>query len=239
MKMKLLAASVCVVLVACGAANVCTADLARITEITAPPGSSDNTSHPNTDSVYSVTVPPYPLNTSLGIGYLINPTWSTVNPAADFTLHDHVYDAAYVPDPDRANIIFQFDERAVVDQLQVIEHIRGITRIQAYAGDDLSAMTLVGEKFGSLGDVTGWTALGTEGITNTFDFDNTLAGYYFKFVVTKTSWVDGWAAYRVFPTDSGGNSYGPADSPVAPVPVPGAALLGVLGLSFAGWRLKR
>jgi hypothetical protein len=28
-------------------------------------------------------------------------------------------------------------------------------------------------------------------------------------------------------------------SPVVPVPVPGAALLGVLGLSFAGWRLKR
>jgi hypothetical protein len=218
----------------CGAANVCVADLAGIVGITAPPGSSDAQSHPHDSGIYSVVVPPYPLAINSGIGYLINPT--VTGGAADFTLHDHVYTSDYIPDPVRANVIFQFDQKAVVDQLQVIEHVRGITKIKAYVGDSLGAMTEIGDIFGSEGDETGWEVL-TELGTNTFDFNNTLAGYYFQFVVTKTSWTNGWAAYRVFPADSTGTRYGPAQTPV--VPVPGAAILGLLGLSFAGWRLRR
>ena len=99
----------------------------------------------------AVSAPPFPINISSGIGYLINPS----NLTDEYSLHDHVYIAPYVPDPSRAVITFQFAVPTVVEEIEVVEHANGVTKLHGYAGDSLETLTDIGAVFGSLGDLTG------------------------------------------------------------------------------------
>lgn len=211
-----------------------------ISELAILPGSQDAGCYPVWDSFYSATAP---IDTSLGIGYLLNP--GPISGGA-FTLHDHAYIAPHVPDPGRAVVTFRFDAPATVDQLEIVQHANGISMIEGFVGDSPGDLVSIGSVFGPDGDVTGSAYFG-EGSSYVFDFDNTLAGTYFQFIVAKTSLAEGWATYRAFPRDEDGLRFDLRDTPVPPppstppaIPEPGSFL--AAGLAFCGgglWVLRR
>ena len=168
---------------------------AQIVGLGIPTDSMDAGCHPVTDDVWDIQGPP--VNINLGIGYLINPSFSPT--PADFTLHDHVYGTPYVPDPTRAIVTYTFDQPVYVQGIEIIQHSNGITQIEGRAGDSLATFSSLGAVFGPRGDITGSNVI-PEGESNYFDFGNsTVGGTYFQFVVRKTSKNDGWASYRAFP----------------------------------------
>lgn len=179
---------------------------AAIISISKPVNSDNRVTRATTAGVWSVSTPPYPLNTNLGIGYIIN-TSVSFSPD-DFTMHDLVAVAPNTPDPARATVVYTFDEPIVVSSLKVIEHANGATKIEGFVGDSLNEMTSIGSVFGDLGDITGSVAL-EEGGTNIFTFPNSRPGLYFRFVVRKSSHPDGVALYRAFPRDATGKDIPP------------------------------
>jgi len=160
------------------------------------------------DNVWSVSAPPYPLDVTTGIGNLINPSY------AGFSMHDHVYIAPHIPDPTRAVVTYQFDAAAIVDQIEIIQHGNGISKIEALVGNSLGSMTSIGNIFGPSGDVM-FAGAFSEGSSQVFDFDNTLAGSYVQFVVTKTNLSNGWGTDRAFLREDQGARYQPASEPAA------------------------
>ena len=123
--------------------------------ISIPDHSTDGQSHPDQDGVWSVTGAPGELNDEIGIGYLVNPDYGNDFTAPLYSLHGHTYISTYEPDPTKYVITFQFDTPTVVTELDVIEHVNGVTILHAYAGNSLNAMTDIGSSLGSLGDLTG------------------------------------------------------------------------------------
>ena len=207
---------------------------ASIDQVSIPVNSMDGQSHPVTDNVWLVAAPPFPFNVNVGIGFLINPTISGRGPS-DFSLHDHGYLSANVPDPTRAVVTYHFQAPTVVDQLALVEHANGITQIEGYVGDSLGSLASIGTRFGTFGDVVGPDAL-VEQSVNTFDFNNLVAGTYFRFVVTKTNLSSGWAAYRAFPSDSNGVAFSAA---LAPIPEPETYAMMMVGLGLLGFVGRR
>jgi hypothetical protein len=188
------------------------AEASGIIGISSPADSDDNQSHPNDDNVWSVNAPPFPFNTSSGIGYIINPAYPTDPTLAvptEFSRHDHVYSAAHIPDPTRAVVTYQFNMPTAVDQLEIIQHRNGITMVEGFVGNSLGSLSSIGTIFGPSGDNTTFNGL-TEGSSAVFDFDNAVAGTYFQFIVRKTNASDGWATYRAFPRLSDGTRISPA-----------------------------
>jgi hypothetical protein len=183
----------------------------------------------------SVTAPPYPLNTSQGTpGYIINSASFTPN---IFAMTAHAYASANIPASNGQNVVtFTFDAPTVVDQLKVIEHANGVTKIQGFVGDSLGSLVSMGDIFGSAGDRTGGSAF-SDGATSVFDFNNTNAGLIYQFVFTKTSLDTGWAVYRAYPADATGTQFGPAVSAI-PEPSTYAALFGLAALGIAAYRRR-
>lgn len=168
--------------------------LDQFASISVPPNSTDG-SQASADGVWSVSAP---VDDTIGIGYIINP----IEGNSQFTLHDHHYIAPNVPNPSHAVVTFEFTDPKIINTIDVVEHSNGVTRLHAYVGDSLSDMTDIGAVFGSLGDITGaW--LMNEGQHNIFHFDNTLAGTFLQVVIEKTSLVDGYALYRMYPAEAG------------------------------------
>lgn len=192
---------------------------AAITSVSIPKESQDfnnNDGYAARDDIWTVTVPPFPLNTDLGIGHLLNssPTIlaADIDPLTRFgVLHSHKYSAPYVP-LSSAVVSFTFDAPTAVDQLELIQHFDGITRIEGFVGNDLNSLISIGNIFGPDGDVHG-PAYFTSGQSYLFDFNNSIAGTIFQFRITQTSLADGYALHRAFPRLADG-SY------IAPVPEP-------------------
>lgn len=204
--------------------------------ISTPVGSDDAQSHPKDDNVWSVNTPPYPFDINTGIGFLINPTYpmAPTSPVqSDFSRHDHVYSAANVPDPARAVVTYQFDMPTVIDQLEIIQHQNGMTRIEGFIGNSLGSLTSIGSIFGPSGDNTTFNGL-TEGSSQVFDFNNTVAGTYFQFIIRKTNASDGWATYRAFPRSSDGTRI-----PAATIPEPAACALCFSAIVGIALRIRR
>ena len=162
----------------------------------------------------SVTAPPYPLDVSssgTNPGFIINPNPPAV--VGGFALHSHDYLSANIPNPAINVVTFTFDSPVVVDQLQVIQHANGVTRIEGFVGNSLGSLVSMGNIFGPAGDLLGESAF-IDGTTNptpyVFDFNNAISGTIYQFVVTKTSSAGGWATYRMFPADALGVQFGPA-----------------------------
>jgi hypothetical protein len=184
---------------------------ASIIGISKPMNSNDRLSRPLTDNIWSVSAPPFPLVTNLGIGYIINPVVMFTPPPTepdlqDATLHDHVYTSPHFPDDTRSVITYQFDTPTIVAQLEVIEHLHGITQVEGFIGDSLTSLTSIGSVFGPSGDFT--TSSGRqvfmEAEPYVFQFDNARPATFFRFVVRKTNLSNGYAAYRAFPRDPTG-----------------------------------
>jgi cysteine-rich repeat protein len=173
-----------------------------IISVSIPKNSVDEASHPFNDDVWISNFYYSELDTSLGIGNIIREavTLDTL------TLFDHIYVSSNVPDPARAVVTFRFEEPQIVDQIEIIQHANGVTQIEGFAGNSYADFTSIGSVFGPLGDVTGSNVF-TEGESYVFDFDNSIAGTIFQFVIRKTSLSDGYALYRAFPRDSNGIRY--------------------------------
>ncbi|HEX9047549.1 MAG TPA: hypothetical protein VF988_11025, partial [Verrucomicrobiae bacterium] len=182
----------------------------QITGISIPTNSMDATCYPLNDGAWTVQVPPYPL-TNFGIGHLIDPAPIVVGA---FTLHDHVYTDSYVPDPTRAVVTYTFTNPVVVQDVDVIEHANGITRIEGFVGDSEDALVSIGAVFGPAGDTT--TPF-SEGQAYTFHFTNNTAGKVFRFVIRKTVINNGYALYRAYPSAGSGNHFASAVDPAGAI----------------------
>ena len=188
--------------------NATAAAESQIIGVSSPVGSDDAGSHPFYSNIWGISGPPYPIDVTSGIGNILNPVVTLVIPN-EFARHDHVYSAAHVPDPTRAVVTYEFATSTVVDQLEVIQHRNGITQIEGFVGNSLSTLNSIGTIFGPSGDVTVGNFF-PEGVSEVFDFNNTVAGTFFQFVVTKTNLFNGWATYRAFPRLSDGTRLEPA-----------------------------
>lgn len=211
-----------------GLAGAVGAQAALINEISIPVGSQDAASFPVWHGVYSVSAP---IDTSLGIGNILNPGPFAANA---FTLHDHVYVSPYVPDPARAVVTYVFDFPVTVSELEVVQHANGITQVEGFVGNSLGSLSSIGSVFGPDGDVSGYGYF-AEGQDYVFDFNNTTAGTVFQFVVRKTNVGNGWANYRAFPRGEHGVRFEPQTRAV-PEPQEWVLLSGVGLLGFAVWR---
>lgn len=164
---------------------------ATLTRLSIPVNSMDAACEPRNSGVWSVTGNPVPNN--LGIGWLVNP----VPNASGWVLHDHQYVQDYVPDSTRAVVTFRFDEPVYINSLTVIQHRNGLTKLEGFSGQDLSAMTSVGNVFSEKGDITGGDAF-AEFEPSKFTFNRNTSGRYFQVIVRKTSLINGYACYRMY-----------------------------------------
>ena len=193
---------------------------AVITGVSIPVNSQNDVCHPVVDDVWSVGTPPYPLNVDLGIGNIINPGSFVPMVAEEFIFHDHdnlagqppVMLAPHIPDPERAVVTYTFNEPTVVDQLEILQHTNGITNVEGFVGDSIDSLISIDSIFGPAGDATGQFYF-VETQSYVFDFDNSTAGSIFQFVIRKTSFSEGYAAYRAFPRNADGVRYSAATVP--------------------------
>lgn len=204
-------------LVANAAVGQSTASPRTIVQVSVPIGSQDPGCWPYVDNVYTVAAPPYPLNTTIGIGHLVAPiTPSDLNINGGLgTLHDHDYIAPHVPRPADAQVTFWFDQPTTVGAVTLVQHQNGITQIEGFVGNTVNALTSIGSPFGSLGDITG-SSVFQEGQVDTFAFPNPVAGTILHLVFRKTSYPSGWANYRVYPHDLSGALILPAVTQTIP-----------------------
>jgi hypothetical protein len=218
------------------------AESAVIVGVSIPVGSQNDLCRPVIDDVWSVSAPPFPLNVNLGIGNLVNPDESFVPMVVEsFSLHEHdfagqppVMLAPHTPDPARAVVTYKFDSATIVDQLEIIQHQNGISKVEGFVGDSVDSLTSIGSIFGPDGDVTGASYF-DETQSYVFDFDNALAGRIFQFVIRKISHSTGYAAYRAFPRNADGARY-----TAAVIPEPSTIVIWLLlGSGFAGVRWWR
>lgn len=184
---------------------------ADITSVSVPEEAlQGDVSYPTRDSVFTVSVPPYPLNSTSGIGRILDNSGIGSDVAGRlFTLHSHLYAAPYVP-ISNSMVTYTFDRPTVIEQVEIVQHDNGVTRIDGFVGTNLASMTSIGNIFGPLGDVRG-DALFVDGDTHVFYFTNTTPGTIFQFRITQTSQEAGYALYRAYPRDANGRRIPPAE----------------------------
>lgn len=159
---------------------------AALTLVAIPVNSMDGASYPTIDNVWSDD----PSDGYTGIGHLVDPTIDSI-----FAMHDHQYVAPNVPDPSRAIVTYGFDVPTNVSSIDIVEHVNGISLIEAFVGNSLGSMTSIGVYSGSAGP-----GPYAEQGSNVFSFVNPFNTLYFQFIVRGTYNPDGYAAYRAFPT---------------------------------------
>ena len=189
--------------------------MGAVISVSMPTNSSYGDSAPYNDQVWRVEAPPYPLNITNGIGTLVNPVYVAANYPPDFGMHDNVYVANYVPDPTRSVVTFEFSMPMVVDQLEIIQHVFGATRIEGFVGNSLDAMVSIGSVFGPAGDVVDVFVVAQDGDAQVFRFANSLPGRFFQFIIRKTTNPGAFALHRAFPRDAAGVRIGTAIGPIA------------------------
>ena len=212
---------------------------AVIVGVSIPVDSQSDLCRPKIDGVWSVSAPPYPLNVTRGIGHLINPDESFAPMVVEsFLFHEHdfkgqppVMPAPHTPNPARAVVTYTFDSPAIVDQLEIVQHTNGITKVEGFVGNSVDSLASIGSVFGPDGDVTGESRF-AELQLYVFDFDNEMAGRIFQFVICKCSGSTGYSAYRAFPRNADGVRYAAAiaNSEVVPTSRHILSEAGIIGL---------
>ncbi len=198
------------------------AQVASIDSLEVSPGAIFNLGRVADSGVFRVSAPPYPLNVSLGIGWLVNPA-----PASAFVLHTP---------GGTATVTYHFDRPATVDQLEIIEHFNGVSKVEGFVGNDLGSLVSIGDIYSQAGDVNEPDGF-TDNTPYVFDFNNTTPGTYFRFVTTEIvlQSSSAWAIYQAFPRTADGTRI---EGAIVPEPRE-CALIAGLGLAgFAMWRRR-
>lgn len=180
--------------------------------VAVPPGSQDAPCWPVWHGVYSVTAPPYPLDSATGAGRLVRT--SDYGLYAEFALHDHVYVAPQVPDPSRAVVDFTFRWPVAVYGVEIVQHTNGVTKIEGFGGNSPTSLTSAGQAFGPAGDLSGFNLI-PEFQSHVFTLPAPACGTLFRLIVRKTSHLNGWATYRMYPLDGAGVRIPHATAPEA------------------------
>lgn len=176
----------------------------RIKSIQCPVNSSDGDCLPRRQNTWQVDFP-ITSPASIGIGYMVEPepfskSWSH----SEFAMHDHKYSSAGVPDAARAELIYEFSNAVVVRDLLVVQHTNGITQIEGFVGASKAG------PWASIGIATSRRAgnasgsgVFVEGARDVFELPAWgRAATHLRLVVRKTSLLDGWATYRIYPRNS-------------------------------------
>ncbi|MDA9475059.1 hypothetical protein XI03_11220 [Bradyrhizobium sp. CCBAU 65884] len=151
----------------------------------------------------------------IGIGYLVEPAPFVFTPVP-FAMHDHHYSSNNTPDSARANVTYRFTAAAIVRDLIVVQHTNGITEIEGAVSDTGAAgswQSIGIAKSRLVTDpVSGATPTGAnmfvEGSRDLFVFPNPAAARpYLRIVIHKTSLLDGWATYRIYPRNDQNDPY--------------------------------
>lgn len=174
--------------------------------------------YPARDNIWAVTIPPYPFNAEAGIGRLIGSSAlgleaDVAEPTRLFALHSTRFAADYIP-VSSAVVTYAFDVPTTVAELEVIQHQNGIARVEGFAGNQLNAMTSIGNVFGPRGDVRGG-GIFTEGESTVFQFPGRIAATLFQFRISQTSLAREYAIYRAFPRNEHGQRFLPAGDALA------------------------
>ena len=209
-----------------------------IISVSVPQSSQDfgnNDSYPARDNLWSVSATSNLFDTSLGIGHLLDLSPAAlaydINPATRFgVLHSHKYASPYVPVFNSVET-FTFNTPTVVDQLEILQHVNGVTRVEGFIGNEPNSLVSIGNIFGPDGDARGALHF-LEGQSYLFDFNNSLAGTIFAFRITQTSLEDGYALHRAFPLLTDGTRISVVPEPVS------SSLLG-LGVALCVFRRRR
>ena len=182
------------------------AQVGVIESISVPPNSQTGYCWVVAHSAPSVSVPPYPFDSALGAGNLINP-----DPASNvlFSLHDHVYVAPNVPDPTRARVTYTFNTPVTVGGIAVVQHANGIAQLEGFVGNLPNALASTGLFFGTYGNVSG-PVIFPELYLDTFVVPNPASGSIFQLIIRRTTEVNGWANYHIVPLDLTGFPIQPA-----------------------------
>jgi hypothetical protein len=205
------------------------------------PEDSQYQSHPYNDDVWSVsTTPGQSLNTTVGIGWMLNHVIYLGPIPDEYTMHVHSslypgrYIAPYVPNPDLVTVTFEFDVPVVIRQVEIVQHVDGVSQIRAYAGNTPDTMQLLGTRSAippAIPHYTGGPPQFFPGQLCYFDLStNVVAGKFFQFVVSQTTNASRFAIYRAF-------IYGEAGEIVGEIPEP--ACLVLLAAGACGLLRKR
>src|SRR5262249_46793949 len=144
------------------------------------------------------------------IGHIIDEGDVTPQTASStsFSMHDRRSVGPHVPDEKLANVTYTFSSPVEVSEVKLIQHTNGVTQIEGYAGDPIDTLTSIGKTWSTIGDMTGNTVF-NERQVDSFKFPKSGKGKFFKFVVRKTSFPNGYAFYRAFPRNSRHQAYLP------------------------------
>lgn len=185
--------------------------VADITGISIP-RNSQLQSRPFFDDVWSVSASSGALDTSSGIGIIVNTVWIQVNDANDFALHQNqengspAYMSDHVPDSAASTVTFTFDRPTIVRGVEIVQHVNGVTRVAGVLDS-----TSLGPVFGPSGDITTGFVVPSDGVSQVFDFANTgIAGTVFRLTISKTSHFHSFALHRAFPLDADGRRIAPS-----------------------------
>lgn len=202
---------------------------AAITEISIPTG-SQIASRPLIDNTWKVASQGGTLNTTLGIGIIVNPTWISANDHTDFSLHQNddlgsqPYSAPHVPPAATSTVTYKFDRPTTVSAVEIVQHQNGVTQVMGMVG-----ATSIGTVYGPSGDVTDGFVVPADGVSQVFNFANSsIAGTTFTLTVTKSSYPNAFAVHRVFLLDAAGVRIPSAGGPTTTGPV-GAIVTGLAG----------
>jgi hypothetical protein len=169
----------------------------RIVRIWILPNSQDATCKPLDDNIWtSVQTPEGKIDTTKGIGAIVSPLPISTT---KFTLHDHRYKMAHIPDKYRSIVNYEFSQPVKIDQILVVQHTNGITCLEGFVGDDINNLQSVGTIWGPTGDALGGCVF-PEGSLQLFDhFPNPKKGKFLRLRIKKTSLTNGYALYKIIP----------------------------------------
>eukprot|EP00284_Hemiselmis_tepida_P015297 CAMPEP_0174935882 /NCGR_PEP_ID=MMETSP1355-20121228/55289_1 /TAXON_ID=464990 /ORGANISM="Hemiselmis tepida, Strain CCMP443" /LENGTH=401 /DNA_ID=CAMNT_0016182615 /DNA_START=7 /DNA_END=1209 /DNA_ORIENTATION=- len=172
-----------------------------------PPNSMQGRCHTRDSGVSYVTAGlGRELNVNVGIGTILN-RFLVLEPG-DVSIRGYAFERAFVPDPEKAQVTYEWDHAVLVTGLEVSNSRHGLVEIEGYVGG------LASPSLGQYDDQDwnmGWTSIGlargssgegpfNEGNRSLFTWpSNDLSGAYFRFVIRRVSHQKRWAVYRAFP----------------------------------------
>ena len=194
--------------------NSCSGDMAQIIQLIGPTF-QDSPSRYNQSGHFVPATFPIAIGSGFtGLGWLVEPSTPPFdNASSNVVLDDQKMTSVYVPDPNRATVVYEFTKPARIKQLEIVQHGNGINALHAYLGDGPDSFPLdLGEAKSNFPSAPSGATI-PEGQNDVFVLPSSLIepqGRFLKVTITHTVLPTGWATYRIFPRDALGRRFLPA-----------------------------